>query len=242
MRQRLIAVDLLLLAVLVLLGWELRQKIRQTKAREQAILAMSVPPTNVPGLPKLAKVAPLDATAYQDAVAKDLFSRDRNPTPIPDPPAPPPPPPPQPAFPVARGVMLWEGVPPTIVMSTQKGATDQRGYHPGDTVGAWKILSVDNTYVVLEWNGQQFKKRIDELMDRTPLTMAEAALPQDAPPAAPAKSLSETKNGQGADMGNNIKACTPDDKSPPGTVLDGRKKVVTDTPFGKICRWEPVGQ
>jgi hypothetical protein len=157
LKKKLILLDLALLAVLSLLGWQLRQKYLQAQKRETAMLSQRVPATAVPGLPVLSKAVPLDATAYQDTVTKNLFSKDRNPTPIPDPPAPPPPPPPQPPFPVARGVMLWNGLPPTIVMSSQKGSPDQRGYHPGEKVGEWKILSVDNKYVVLEWGGKQFQ-------------------------------------------------------------------------------------
>lgn len=242
MKKKLILLDLALLGILCLLGAQLRQKYLQTQRREQAMLSQRVPPASVPGLPPLHKTAPLDATAYQDTVAKNLFAKDRNPTPIPDPPAPPPPPPPQPPFPVARGVMLWNGLPPTIVMSSQKGSADQRGYHPGEKVGEWKIVSIDNKYIVLEWGGKQFQKRIDELMDRTPILVAETApAPQGQPAAAPAtKSLVESKNGQGPDMGGGVKACSPGDKSTPGTVVDGRKKVVSPTPFGDVCRWEPV--
>ena len=59
--------------------------------------------------------------------------------------------------------------------------------------------------------------------------------------AAPAsKNLSETKSGQGADMGADIRGCVADDKSPAGTIVDGRKKMVNATPFGTVCRWEPV--
>src|SRR5580698_7291515 len=108
------------MAVLGLLGYQLRQRILLAQKREAAILAMRVTPPGVPVPAPLGKVAPLDATAYQDAVTKNLFSRDRNPQPIPDPPPAPPPPPPVPAFPVARGVMLWNGIPPTIVLSTSK--------------------------------------------------------------------------------------------------------------------------
>jgi hypothetical protein len=242
LKKRLILLDVTLLAVLILLGSQLRQKYVQAHKREQAMLSQSVPAASVPGLAALTKGAPLDATAYQDTVAKNLFSKDRNPTPIPDPPAPPPPPPPQPPFPVARGVMLWNGLPPTIVMSSQKGGADQRGYHPGEKVGEWKIVSIDNKYVVLEWGGTQFQKRIDELMDRTPIIIAEAAPPPNQPAAAPTKSLAESKNGQGPDMGGGIKACVAGDKSPAGAVVDGRKKIVSPTPFGEVCRWEPVSQ
>ena len=67
---------------------------------------------------------------------------------------------------------------------------------------------------------RQFLKRIDELMDRTPIVMAEAAPAQPATaqprPGRASKNLSESKNGQGADMGADIRACVADDKSPAG--------------------------
>ena len=99
--------------------------------------------------------------------------------------------------------MLWEGFPPTVVLSSAKGSNDQRGYHPGEKIGEWKIISVDNQFIELEWDGKRFKKRLDELMDRTPVLMAEAPAQQAAPAAAApvTKSLSETKNGQGRGHG-----------------------------------------
>ncbi len=242
MIRRLIIVNFALLALLGFLIWELGQKMKQAKARENAILLLHVPPANVAKPPALKKVPALDASAFQDAITKYLFSQDRNPIPIPDPPPPPPAPPPVPAFPVARGVMLWEGVPPTVVLSPSKGSADQRGYHPGDKIGEWTIASVDQQFLVLEWHNQLFKKRLDELMDRTPITVAESA--PAAKPAEAAKravtSLSDSKNGQGPDMGGGVKACAPGDTQPAGTVVDGRKKVVSETPFGSVCRWEPV--
>jgi len=240
-RRKLLIFNLALLVVLLFLGCQFRQKYYAAKNRETAMLARRVPAADVPALPALRKGAPLDARAYQDTVAKNLFSPDRNPTPIPDPPMPQPPPPPQPAFPVVRGVMLWSGVPPTVVMSPQAGSNEQRGYHPGQKIGEWKILSVDNKFIGLEWNGKQFQKRIDELMDHPPIMVAEAApAPTPAQAAAPLSNSSESKNGEGPGMGVNVKTCTPDDTSPPGTVANGRKKIVSQSTFGTICRWEPV--
>jgi hypothetical protein len=34
-----------------------------------------------------------------------------------------------------------------------------------------------------------------------------------------------------------MKACQPGDTSPAGTVVDGYKKIVEQTPFGPACRW-----
>jgi hypothetical protein len=246
--RRLMIVNVLLLALLVYLCSQFRQKYLLAKARENALLAMHFPPSEITPPTPLSKVPALDATAYQDAVARNLFSKDRNPIPIPDPPPPPPAPPPVPAFPVARGVMLWDGVPPTIVLATAKGSRDERSYHPGEKFGEWTIVSVDHEYLTLEWSGKQFKKRLDELMDHTPL-VAEAApastataAGSTAPPAASKSgvtSLSETKNGMGAEV-SGVRACVAGDDQPAGTVVDGYKKVVSRTPFSSICRWEPV--
>jgi hypothetical protein len=41
-------------------------------------------------------------------------------------------------------------------------------------------------------------------------------------------------------MGNSTRACVPGDTTPPGTVQDGLRKVVSKTPFGESCRWEPA--
>jgi hypothetical protein len=237
--RRLRLLDLGLVAVLALLGLELHRERVRAHAREQALLQASAK-ANPAALAPLPKVEPLTATSYAEVAAKNLFSKDRNPNVIIDP-VTPPPEKPVPPFPVARGVMLWGGVPPTIVLADKAGGL-QKGYHPGEKIGDWKVVSVDNSYVVFEWNEKQFKKRIDELLDRTPIVMAEAPA-QAAGPAAPpkpAQSLSANASGQGADMGASMKACVAGDKSPAGTVLDGLKKVVSETPFGSVCRWEPA--
>lgn len=245
MRQRLIKIDLVLVAVLVLLGSELRLKYVRAKARENAFLFAVLSPAETQSLARSGKFAPLDATAFEDIVTKNLFSSDRNSTPIPDPPPPPPPPPEQPPFPVAHGVMFWAGAPLTIILSSKKDRGDQRSYHSGETVGEWKLSSLDNRYVVLEWNGQRFKKRIDELMDRAPIPAIEPPQQPDAvlqsPAIQPAPKLVAVLAAKSLAQ-SGIKPCAKDDKSAPGSLLDGRKKIVSQTPSGSICRWEPVTQ
>ena len=241
MTGKLRILDLALLVVLVLLGWQLQRERVQAQAREQALLHNVMPPAGVPGLPPLPKVEPVTSAAYADVATKNLFSADRNPTVIVDPPKPVPEKQPPP-FPVAHGVMLWEGVPPTVVLSEKSGGA-QRGYHPGEKVGPWTVVSVDNRYIDLEWEGKDFKKRIDELLDRT-------AVAAEAPPPAPVKGSprppahtpqpppSNVESGPGADQGGGLKGCVAGDSSPNGTVVDGMKKVVVATPFGSSCHWE----
>jgi hypothetical protein len=239
--RKLILLDLALIAVLCLLGWQMRREWLWANAREQALWHATIKPVSPAALAPLPKVAPLAAMSYADVAQMNLFSKDRNPAVIIEPVVPPPAPV-VPPFPVARGVMLWKGMPPTVVMSERPGGI-QKGYHPGEKIGEWKIASVDNQYVVLEWSGQEFKKRLDELMDRTPVPLAEA--PQSGSPYAStaprAQNLGDSiKSGPGMDVGNNVRSCIPGDKSPAGAIQDGWRKILAPSPMGELCHWEPA--
>jgi hypothetical protein len=238
--RRLRLLDFSLLVVLFLLGWQMRREWIWAHARTQAFIQARVHPAMVQPLAPLAKVPPLSPLAYAQTVMQNLFSRDRNPQVIIDPPAPVPDPP-VPPFPVARGVMLWEGVPPTVVLSERAGG-EQKGYHPGDTIGEWKIVSVDSRYLVLGWNGQEFKKRLDEILDKNNLVAEAAPTPAAAAPAAAANTnlSNNSKTGPGVELGNNTKSCIPGDPTPAGTVVGGMRKEVTATPFGAGCQWVPA--
>ncbi len=234
--------NLLLLAVLAMLAVQIRKEWQSAKMREQAFLHKTLNPTPARPLVPYVKPSALMASSYAGVAQMNLFSQDRNSNVIVDPP-PPVQEKPLPPFPVARGVMLWDGVPPTVVMS-EKSNGAQRGYHPGDTIGEWTIVSIDNQFVTFEWNGKQFQKRLDELLDKT-LVASEApaaaspATPTNLTPAAPAvQSLSPKGAGPGLDIGGNMRGCVAGDSSPAGTIMDGMKKVVSATPFGSVCRWE----
>ena len=231
--------DLGLLMLAGLLYWHLRVEWTGSRARDLALLHGALPAARVRGLTPLDKVGAVTAADFADVATQNLFSKDRNPNVIVDPP-PPAKEKPQPPFPVAYGVMLWDGVPPTVVLSERAGGA-QRGYHPGDTIGPWTLVSVDSSYAEFEWDGKEFKKRIDELIDRA--AVAQAAAPPAPAAAATAKSvapqtLSTSHSGPGIDVGAGFKACNAGDNSPDGAVVDGMKKVVIATPFGSSCHWE----
>jgi hypothetical protein len=99
--------------------------------------------------------------------------------------------------------------------------------------------------ILFDWDGQPVKKTFEEL------AAAKATIPvaaySDAPaaaatpaPAAPSTTAIGAKAGPGTDLGNETKACVTGDATPAGTVQDGMRKVVTKSPFGEVCRWEPV--
>jgi hypothetical protein len=239
--------DLALAALVCWLVIEMRHEWVEAHARAQAFLSQKVTSLPATRLIPLPKVAPLVAVLYAEVAQLNLFSKDRNPQVILDPVAPPKEKP-MPAFPVARGVLLWPGTPPAVVLSVRKGG-QQKAYRVDDQIGDWKIVSVDNQYVVLEWDGKEFKKRIDELMDRSAqgaetaqVPAASAAPVVSAAPKPQAQSLSDSsKSDRWIDVGaTDMRGCKPDDDTAVGTVLDGFKKVVSATPFGSACRWEQV--
>ena len=265
MTRTLRLLDVILVALLALLGWQLRREWIGAHFRQQALSALRIRSAAVPGLTPLPSVVPPLAASYADVAAKNLFSRDRNPNVIIDPPAPSPEKP-VPPFPIAHGVMLWPGVPPTVVLSEKAGAP-QKGYHPDEKIGDWKIDFIDLKYVVLEWNGKQFKKPMEELVEKTPVAavaapvaaapqqssglgppasesvasaMAATAAAAPAQPAAQSLSSSDQPVGPGVDVGGGFRACAPGDPSPSGAVVGGLRKVMAPTPFGTTCMWTPV--
>jgi hypothetical protein len=50
----------------------------------------------------------------------------------------------------------------------------------------------------------------------------------------------QQQTGPGVTMGGDFRACIPGDPTPVGTVIEGYRKIESNTPFGKACRWELV--
>jgi hypothetical protein len=166
MTRKLMLLDLALAVVVSFLVWQMRREWVEAHARAQGFLSTQVKQLPAKPLAALPKVSPLVAVFYAEVAQLDLFSKDRNPQVILDP-VEPPKAKPIPAFPVARGVLLWDGAPPVVVLSLRPGGR-QKGYHPGEQIGDWKIVSVDNQYVVFEWDGKRRRRPPPRLPTRRP--------------------------------------------------------------------------
>jgi len=194
-------------------------------------------------------VVPPDRTVaanYLDIASRLLFSKDRNPTVI----IAPPPVKQMPAFPLAYGVLMVAD-PPIIMMAAKKGE-GQKGYRAGDQIGDFKIVNFDSRNIVFEWDGQKYPKSVQELVDRDPQSAAllnrqnTPSAPEPSGAAAPPTGVQNlappapTQGAGGVDMGAGLRACSAGDTAPAGTMSDGYRKVISETPFGKVCRWEKV--
>lgn len=235
MKRKLLLLNLTLLALSVAAGVHLRREWIDARTREQEVLERRLRPVPAPRVAPLPAVEPVKAATYNEIAQKMLFSKDRNPIVVVE--APPPPKPvPMPALPLFHGVVDFGDGPMAIMSEGPKGA--HRDYQPGDKVGAFKLVALNNEELVLEWEGKTITKRVDEFIDRStpaPAAAGQAAAAKAAPVAPPVTTAAAAPGG---DLNGGVKACQPGDTSPAGTVSDGMRKVIKPTPFGSRCYWE----
>jgi len=242
--SRLFLLNVLLLAGIAMATLKLME-LRDETVRREAMVHDGAPKLpQAKGTSAVAQPERTVAANYLDIASRLLFSKDRNPTVI----IAPAPVKQIPAFPLAYGVLMVAD-PPIIMLSAKKG-DGQKGYRAGDQIADFKIVNFDSRTIVFEWEGQKFTKNLQELADRdaqSAALMNRQNIPaaQESPAPSPSSSSqilsnsgSSSQGSLGVEMGGGLRACVPGDASPPGTVSEGYRKVVSESPFGKVCRWE----
>jgi hypothetical protein len=242
LKRKLWLFNILLMAAIALAVWSLRKESREYKARERATLDKRPPVPPTPAQPPLAPAPTVTGSAYLDIAQKMLLAKDRNSQIILDPPKPPEPPKPLPPLPSVRGVMdIGDG--PIVMMSEQSGGR-HRGVRVGETIGKFKLMSVTKDELVLAFEDRIVKKTLQELIDRAGSGEAAAqpgpAGTGTAAPSAPAAPPVVGKPEPGAKLSDDLANCQTNDPSPAGTIVNGMRKVISQTPFGNACSWEKV--
>lgn len=242
MKGKFIALNILLVVVLGAVIWNGRQQLRQARAKRQQNISSVSKPVVAPPAPPVAKPDAAQPAKYAEVATKNLFSKDRNPDIVIDPPKVEPPKP-MPPLPVVTAVL---GLPSgTRALMAERKGLDSRPVKSGDTIGEFKIVSLDTQNVVFDWDGKQISKSIDDLIDRSTPTTAtgQGAVPQGPAVAAAAvnKQPAALVGPGKAQEGKAERPCVPGDTSPNGAVVDGYKLSFKDSPFGRIgCHWSPV--
>ncbi|HWF10774.1 MAG TPA: hypothetical protein VG297_20040 [Bryobacteraceae bacterium] len=233
-----IALTGLLAVTLGAIVWQGHSFWSDAQAKRNATLNAKAAPITAPPVTPAPKPATPPAIKYADVATKNLFAKDRNPTVVIDPPAkveekkmPP--------LPIVYGVL---GLPSgTKALMAEKRGEASHPVQAGDTIGEFKIASLDPRTVVFDWNDRQIPKKIDDLIDRSEEAApagASAAQPRvAATPNPPPQNNTPVAAAPGNDTGAGTRACVPGDKSPAGTVADGYRKLSTPTPFGSMCSW-----
>jgi len=247
MSRKLVALDLALVVLLVWAGYGLRQMWLSAKAREAAEWSHRTGTVPVPPLTPLPNPPAVVPAKYKTIADQFLLDKSRNPDVPVEPPPAPPPEPPMPPLPVYHGLMnLGDG--PAAFLSVS-ATTPCEMIHPGETIGQFKLLSVNEKEIALEWHGKTIHKLAEELMDNSasstdqqqaatgarPGLAASVAAPAAKPPEPP------SEKGPGEQNQFGTASCQTNDSTPVGTVTNGMRKVERVTPFGRICLWESVG-
>jgi hypothetical protein len=235
MNRRLVLLNLILAALVAVAAWALWQRQRDAGQRETALLAAGIPAVTPPPALSPPPAAAVQPASYVDVAQKMLFSRDRNPDVILEV-APPKSPPPFPRF---FGVMDF-GSGPSILLAERSGAP-QRSFRIGERVGEFRLAALERTALVFEWEGKRLRAPLDEIREK-----AAPAPVEEAPKPAPAATQSTTvvapaqQGRPGAERSTTMRYCAPGDNAPHGTVADGYRKVISETPFGRSCVWELI--
>ena len=236
MKRRLWLVNLTLIAGIVSGSWLWWKRAVEARQRRAAILTGDAKRGVKPPQPATPAAGPVQASAYLEIAQNLLFSKDRNPNVELEPP---PPPKPMPPLPKAHGVLMLAD-PPSVILS-EKAGSPQRGYRPGERVGAFKVIAVTSLDIELEWEGKRVRRTLEELTDKT----AAPVQAPEAPPAAAAASPAQASTviagaAKPPERADQPRPCDPGDTSPEGTVVNGMRKVYSNSPFGRICRWDPA--
>jgi len=246
LNRKLIALNLVLLAVIVYAGMQFRNYYSQTKAKEAGVLNQPVKPVPAPPVTKPSPAPPVLASNYEKVAQKLLLDRSRNPEVPVEPPPKPPPPPPMPPLPIYHGMMNFADDEGVIAIMSVAAGKPHKAIHPGETIGEFKLLAVDRDGIDLEWRDQKVHKKLEELLDRT-----HSAVPsqtekyetgyQSPVPVRPEPPPPAQYGPPAEDQGGGIRRCATNDTTPAGTVVNGLRKVTRPGPFGQICYWEPIG-
>lgn len=243
MKRKLALLNVVLVALAALIVWRIWSVHQEMSTRESAVLPGVAETRDVAPPPSAAPPEEIAAIDYIGVAEQYLFSPDRNSNveieAAPELPLP--------TLPIAHGI-LDIGSGPTAILS-MPGEEGQRAYRIGESVGGFVLAGISADELTLQWEGGVVRRSLNDLTPQDEQNVSTAAVRRAPPPPKPAAQekpkstvLSNNTNSgpSDIDMGGGMLACRPGDTSPSGTVFNGYRKLVTQTPFGAACRWLPI--
>jgi len=118
---------------------------------------------------------------------------------------------------------------------------------PGEEIGGNKLVSIGTSNVVMEWQEKRITVDVFESARRPPGMIEKTAAPsaRSTPVTTSgnvsAPTASSRTGGAAVDSAARPAALLYPD-APVGAVINGKRKTLLQTPFGKVVVWQDVGQ
>ncbi len=216
---------------------------------EQMHSLHSLNPPQTASLSKSTKAtaAPDAVSEYMAIVNNDLFAADRTNIIPPEPPPPPPPPKVSPPKPVLCGIFRIGEEESVLMISTDsKSKGLQKRIRIGEMMDKYKLETISDQQVVMRAEGDESVGiRLNEpagIVPRDYSSERTSTLPSK--PNVVTVGESGTKAATSSPFANMnprpVQTPPPPPSVPAGTVVNGKRKVVTQTPFGNMESWEDV--
>ncbi len=246
MKKNLIILNLCLLGLALFFFKQLRDRWIEY---EQIHSHHSLNPPKSTGYSKPTKAVavPDSISEYLAIVNNDLFVTDRTNLIAPEPPPPPPPPKVSPPKPVLCGIFRFGEEELVLMISTDaKSKGVQKRIRIGEMMDKYKLQTILDQQVVMQAEGDEpVEIRLNEPAGIVPRDYSTGRA--SAPPLKPnvvtiGESATKTASSPASTnfSSSAVQTPPPPPSVPAGTVVDGKRKVVTQTPFGNMESWEDV--
>jgi hypothetical protein len=232
-----------LLGLNILLGWSLVRFRKDYRNRTQWL--DSVAPAQSPGQTQAPLNPPGQTQSFVEIVDRSVFTPLRGVQPSQ----------PQdeakaPKLPILFGSMnLGNGRFALMAPGDQPSAVSRRVL-PGEEIGGYKLVSIGDRNVVLEWQEKKITLDISESARHAPGAPERTAgavsrfapVSTEGTSAPPVKSVAPVSSAGPRPSAPQMSTPAAQPEVAPGTVVGGKQKVLVQTPFGTLVQWHDVGQ
>ena len=244
MKKNLIAINLLLFGVAIFLGYQLKTQWASYQAKHNLSLLNPKVDRNSHS-PELDAKSP-DVRNYAAVVDSHLFTPDRNnvipldPAPAPNNLGP---------KPILTGILALGEKPFALMFAADsKEGRNYKRLRVGESLNGYTLVKILDQKVLMSAEGQEVEVPLSEpsklvardLPGAIPSTSEPASGTLPSNNAARVTSVGSAPISQSFDSKTNQNVAVPTGVIPPGTIRDGKKKILVPSPFGPMEAWVDV--
>jgi hypothetical protein len=235
-----------LVAVNAAFGWYLYRQWKDYKSRTRWIYSGVQQAGSV--LPSAPKARSVEGQDFAEIVNRNLFRQDRSNVSATEEAK-------MPELPILFGTMNLGKETFALMTPADRPSDLSKQVFPGQDIGGYKLVSIGGSQVVVEWGEKQFTinvwesaRKLSRVVDR-PAPARQGAAASGTTAGEGSRVTTVAPNAGGSSSGGRSQAtgfagfaAPPGAKAdtPPGTVINGKRKVVHQTMFGPQVWWEDV--